>query len=138
MSYEPRILQFPTRGGPVGQNGHREIAFFHFWPSPGISLSAKGRPRPKWPKKTRILRFPARGGPVGQHVKGKKVADKHPGHRGNFFFQFWDPWCRETAFFCFQPAPGIYLRATGRPGPKWPEITVSRDFPPLGVRSAKT
>ena len=28
----------------------REFALFRFRPGPGISLSAKGRPRPKWPK----------------------------------------------------------------------------------------
>ena len=34
----------------------------------------------------RILRFPARGGLVGQNVNCKKVADNHPGERGNFYF----------------------------------------------------
>ena len=50
----------------------RLFAFFCF--PPGISLSAKGRPRPKCLKNPRISRFPARGGPVGQNVKCEKVA----------------------------------------------------------------
>ena len=36
--------------------GHRELHFFRFRPSPGISLTAKGRPRPKWPKVSVLCR----------------------------------------------------------------------------------
>ena len=32
----------------------------------------------------RIPRFPTRGGLVGQNITCKKVADNHPGQRGNF------------------------------------------------------
>ena len=38
-----------------------------------------------------ISRFPARGGAVGQNINRQKVADNHPGQRGNFFSPFQDP-----------------------------------------------
>ena len=59
---------FPPSTPSTGQ-----ITFFCF--PLGISLIAKGCPRPKWTKTPSTSRFPACGGPVGQKVKGKKAAE---------------------------------------------------------------
>ena len=53
----------------------------------------------------RISRFPARGGLVGQNVNCKKVADIHPGQRGNFFFHFGTPGTGKLRFSVFGPGP---------------------------------
>ena len=56
-----------------------------------------------------ILRFLARGGPVGQNVNCKKVADNHPGQRGNFFFRFGTLRTGKLCFSVFGPGPEFLL-----------------------------
>ena len=49
-------------------------------------------------------------------MKCKKVADNHPGYRGNFFFNFGPPSTGELRFSVSARAgPGISLSANGRP-----------------------
>ena len=140
-------MQFPARGGLVGQNAKcKNVAQFRvetfgadvFFPKkcpvapgncvflcsarnfcvPRAALGQKGL-------KTSILQFPALGGPVGQDTKCKKVAQFRGETFGAYGFSF-----------CFQP--GISLSAKGCSRPKGPRKLVFCNFPPVGVPWAKT
>ena len=120
----PRSSYFAIsrRGGPVGQNvkvadnhpGYRGNLFIIILGplAPGncdFPLSARCRDfskcqRPSWAKMAqnpRVSRFSARGGPVGQNVNCQKVADNHPGQRGNFFSSFSGPLALGNCVFLF-------------------------------------
>ena len=124
------------------------LAFFCF--PPGISgplapgncvspLSARARDsakcrRPSWARMAqnpRISRFPAPGGPVGQKVKRKKVADNHPGSRGNFFVNL-GPLSTGNCDFTFLAWARDFSK---RQGPSWAKMAetprISR-FPARG------
>ena len=78
-------------------------------------------------------------GPVGQNVKRKKIAHfREETFAASIVLPLKGPERWEIVFFRFRPGPGISLSAQGRPRPKWPEPPVFRNFPPVGVRLAKT
>ena len=112
----------------------RLFVFFCF--PPGIFPSAKGCPRPKEPRKPVFCDF----SPLGIRLAKSQIAKK----LHNFCEKFWggqifSPNVPLAPGNCvFLPWPGIYPSAKGCPRPKGPRKPVFFDFPPVGVRSAKT
>ena len=108
-----------------GAPQHWKIAIFCFQPV----FSANGRPKAKMAQNHRISRFPTSWGLVSQKVNFKKVADNHPGQRGNFFFPLRDPECREIVFLCFWPGPKMGQKPTKSPFPTGGGPTKKKLFP---------
>ena len=107
--------------------------FFRF--PPGISLSAKGCPRPKWPQTPSILRFPAPGGRVGQNRRRKKSC-------AILGRNFWGgrisppkvPLAPGNCIFVFSARARNFSKC---PRPKRAKTPLNHRFRPVGVRQKK-
>ena len=104
----------------------RLLVFFRF--PPGISLSAKGRPRPKWPNPPPLylaISCPSRSG------RPKRKMCKSCATFGRNVCSGWIPPPKVPLACVFSVFGPEFL-------PKWPKTPVFRNFTPLEVRSAKT
>ena len=156
MAQNARISRFLTHGGPVGQKvrckkvahfrgetlgvssffpqkrpSQREIAFARFRPSPGIYLSAKGRPRPKWPEMPVFCDFLPVGVRSGKTEDVKKLRTTIPDSVVIFFLNFGAPSAGKFYFSVFSPRLGflqVPKAALGSNGLKYPCCATSRPW----------
>ena len=115
-------MRFPARGGPVGQSASSKKVP-QFW---GEDFGADGFPPKSAPS----------SGKLHSSVFGPEFQDWVLGPSGRGFVYLFSVSIRLFVFFCVRL--GISLSATGCPRPKGPQKPIISDFPPLGVRSAKT